>query len=179
VAPKGAPSERTYVAIRERIRNRRKEAVMAGRKFVKAVLAAAAVAVLSVACTATEASPLEDGTHEGWLSSITTEEVGLQLVRVLTGEEAVQAAREDGHQVEEGGLPNDVYVRELDRAATMRIAPGATARVLDCTQGCEEVDTTFDALATGRTRPYGGESALVRVTVEDGKVVALVEQYLP
>jgi hypothetical protein len=123
---------------------------------------------------------LADGAHEGRIVTITTTSVTLDLVEVLTGEEAVAAAKADGHPLDDDGtLPNDVYVRDLKERVVMPITGDGGFQVYDCTNGCELVGTTLAALVDGSTVPYGGAEAPFSVRVDHGVVDSLVEIYLP
>jgi hypothetical protein len=124
-------------------------------------------------------SALGDGRHAGRLVSIDTANVTLELVRVLSGDDAVAAAKAEGVPLEDGTLPNDVYVQDLKRTVTVPVAGDGGFLIYDCSAGCELVGTTLDALASGRATAYGGATAVVEVQVDAGAVVSLVEVYLP
>jgi hypothetical protein len=100
-------------------------------------------------------------------------------VRVLSGAEAVAAAREDGVQVEGDSLPDDVYVQDLKQTVKVPVAGDGGFQIYDCSAGCELVGTTLDALASGKATPYGGANAVIDVWVDAGAVVSFVEVYLP
>jgi hypothetical protein len=124
---------------------------------------------------------ITDGRHAGRLISITTTDVTVTLVRILTGDEAIAAAKADGGGVldDDGTLPNDIYIQDLDRVVTIPVAGDGGFRIYDCTGGCEMVGTTLTALASGQAIPYGGPNAVINLTVDQGVVVSLEEQYLP
>jgi hypothetical protein len=123
---------------------------------------------------------LLDGTHSAWLTSIDGEVAVLEPVEVLSGEEAVAAAREDGFAADDEGLPNDVYVRDLgDLFYGVRLADGATIELLDCSEGCVPVAVDRAEFISGAVTPYGGPRPLVQVVVEAGEITSLSEQYLP
>ena len=122
---------------------------------------------------------LGDGVHTAWLSSIDDRILVLKPVEVLSGEEAVTAAKEEGGSAAEGP-PNDVYVQDLgDFFHGVPIADDATIELLDCTGACEPVMVALDDFLSGTVRPYGGERPLVRVEVVEGEIASVVEQYLP
>jgi hypothetical protein len=124
---------------------------------------------------------IEDGDHTGRLVAITTEDVTVELVRTLTGDEAVAAATADGGEAldDDGALPNDVYIQDLDRAVTIPVAGDGGFRIYDCSGGCELIGTTLDALASGQAAAAGGPNAVVDLTVDQGAVVSFEERYLP
>lgn len=125
-------------------------------------------------------APLADGEYQGRLVSIDSAEVTLDLVAVLSGADAVAAAKADGVTLDDDGtLPNDVYVQDLARTVTLPVAGDGGFQIYDCSAGCELVGTTLDALASGEAKPYGGANTLVTIQIEAGTVVSFVEQYLP
>jgi hypothetical protein len=117
---------------------------------------------------------LEDGEHQGRLVELSADAVTVARVRLLSGDEAAQAAEADGTEHD-----LDFYLQDLGERVTLPFADDVEAQIYDCTGACEQVDTTIAALATGDAVPYGGAAAVVALTVEDGEVVALSEVYLP
>lgn len=105
----------------------------------------------------------------------------LDRVAMLSGEEAVAAARQDGQMPEgEDTLPNDFYIDDLpDEPGEVPVAADATARVFDCTASCELTDVDVDDLLAGRARPMNGDGAVFELRLRDGVVVALAEIYVP
>jgi predicted small lipoprotein YifL len=124
-------------------------------------------------------APIADGTFDARLVRIDRSTVTLDLVRILSGQEAIAAAQADGHPLEDGALPNDVYVVDLGTRVTVPVAGDGGFQIYDCQAGCQLVGTTLDALASGASVPYGGAHAHVTVRVDHGQVVSLVEVYLP
>lgn len=124
---------------------------------------------------------IADGSHAGRLVAITTADVTVKLVRILTGEEAIAAAKADGGAGldDDGTLPNDIYIQDLDRVVTIPVTGDGGFRIYDCAGGCQIVGTTLTALASGEAVPYGGPNAVVNLTVDQGVVVSFEEQYLP
>lgn len=122
-----------------------------------------------------------DGDHAGRLISITTTDVTVNMVRILTGEEAIAAARADGGAGldDDGTLPNDIYIQDLRRVVTIPVAGDGGFRIYDCSAACEIVGTTLAALASGEVVPYGGPNAVINLTVDHGVIVSFEEQYLP
>ncbi|MGH3443042.1 MAG: hypothetical protein ACRDUY_13560 [Nitriliruptorales bacterium] len=119
----------------------------------------------------------------------------VDLVDLLSGQEAVDAAKEDGFLgPDETDLPNDVDVRDRDGArydvavsgsyrdgARYEVAVSGSARVAvdDCPRGCEHVDGDVDAFLTGRAKALNGEHAIYDVTIAGGSVVGIAEICLP
>jgi hypothetical protein len=124
-------------------------------------------------------APIADGTYDARLVRIDRAAVTLDLVRILSGQEAIDAAKADGHPLEDGALPNDVYVVDLGTRVTVPVAGDGGFQIYDCEAGCQLIGTTLDALASGTAVPYGGAHAHVTVRVDHGQVVSLVEVYLP
>jgi hypothetical protein len=122
---------------------------------------------------------LPDGDHQGRLVTIDAVTVTFDLVRVLSGDEAVAEARADGVEVEGDSLPNDVYVDDLETRVTVPVAGDGGFQIIDCTDACVPVGTTLDALVDGSATPFGGPNAPFDFTLDGGTVVSLVEIYLP
>jgi hypothetical protein len=105
----------------------------------------------------------------------------------LTGKEAQQAAEEDG-AIEPGQpVPNDYYIRNPDRATkTYPIANDARITAKRCSL-CRngkpgELGPFLASFMKGRqtyAQPYRGKNGLYWLTIEDGRVVAVDEQYVP
>jgi hypothetical protein len=105
----------------------------------------------------------------------------------LTGDEAQRAAEEDGAIPPGEPVPNDYYVRNPDTSTeTLRVAADAqiTARRCSlCRKG--QPGDVGDFLASftrkGQTYadPYRGAESQYWLTIEDGTVVAIDEQYVP
>jgi hypothetical protein len=125
------------------------------------------------------AETLADGTHEGRLVAIDHQTVTLDLIEILSGDEALRAAEAAGALDPDGTLPNDVFVQELAQRVTLAIAGDGGFQVYDCSAGCALVGTTLDALVTGSGSPYGGAAAPFTFQVDGGSVISLVEVYLP
>jgi hypothetical protein len=101
-------------------------------------------------------------------------------VEVLTGDEAVAAAREDGEIGPDDDLPNDVYIRNLDGTThSVAVSADAVVSVYDCATGCELVGVELADFLTGRARPFNGDYAIFDITISDGVVVEISEIYLP
>ena len=109
--------------------------------------------------------------------------IAVDVVRVLFGQEAVDAAHEDGElPPEEDSLPNDVYIDDLGVQEQHDVAEDATTELIDCaTGGCQLA--TFDTatfLSGELDPPYGGEHPVLELDLDAvGVVVAIREVYLP
>lgn len=120
-----------------------------------------------------------DGEHQGRLITIDENTVTLRQVEVLRGPAAVDAAREAGALAEGQSLPGDVYVRDTFETVTLPLADTATVRIQSCANGCQEADTSVQALASGEAAPNGGGENVFVYRVAGGEVVSLVELLLP
>jgi hypothetical protein len=131
------------------------------------------------------------GEHFGYIRSVSAAGPATTLAfdeaEFLTGEEAQQAAEEDG-VVEPGeAVPNDYYIRNPDRATkTYPIASDAqitAKRCSLCRKGQPgELGPFLASFMQGRqtyAQPYRGKYASYWLTIEDGRVVAIDEQYVP
>jgi hypothetical protein len=105
----------------------------------------------------------------------------------LTGDAAQNAAEDDGVVRPGEPIPNDYYVSNPDK--TTRVYPiAATAAITArrcnlCRHGSsgnlEDILASF--MKTGQTYadPYRGRESQYWLTIEDGTVVAIDEQYVP
>lgn len=126
-------------------------------------------------------APIADGDHHGYVRVTDDGGIEVDLVEVLSGEDAVEAAHEDGVlEPSEHSLPNDVYIRnvetkwvEVDRAADASLA------LYDCTSTCQRIAVDWDAFLDGTTPAYNGDLAVYELTVADGEISELAEIYLP
>jgi hypothetical protein len=130
---------------------------------------------------------IEDGRHFTFLSAIDTGDpttVTFDLAYFYTGEEAAEVAAERG---DESPPPNDYYiVNDNPRLRTVPVADDAELRILDWANCCEGFITgSIDELAAAMEAdddPYGGPYRYTSpfwLTVEDGQIVLIEEQYLP
>ena len=131
------------------------------------------------------------GEQFGYIRSVSTAGPAATLAfdeaEFLTGEEAQRAAEEDGVVPPGEPVPNDYYIRNPDKTTqTLPIATDAkiTARRCPlCRKGkpgdLEDFLASF--MKTGQTYadPYRGAESLYWLTIEDGTVVAIDEQYVP
>ena len=140
------------------------------------------------ATTTTRSMPTE---QFGYIRSVSTAGPTATLAfddaQFLTGKEAQQAAEED-RAVEPGeSVPNDYYIRNPDKATrTLRIADEATVTSVRCSPCHEGVHgklapflAAFLEPRRGYGAPYRGKYGLYWLTIEDGDVVAIREQYVP
>ncbi|MBW3663159.1 MAG: hypothetical protein KY469_08680 [Actinobacteria bacterium] len=131
--------------------------------------------------TGDAAAPIADGDHHGYVRVIDDGGIEVDLVEVLTGEEAADAAHEDGVlEPSEPSMPNDVYIRnaetkwvEVDRAADASLA------LYDCTTTCQPIAADWGAFLGGTASAYNGDLAVYELTVADGEISELAEIYLP
>ena len=137
----------------------------------------------------TETPPTAE--HFGYIRSVSTAgptaTLAFDEAEFLTGREAQKAAEEDG-VVEPGeAVPNDYYIRNPDKTTkTIPISNDAeiTARRCPlCRNGRPgELAPFLAAFMKGRqtyAEPYRGKYALYWLTIENGSVVAIDEQYVP
>jgi hypothetical protein len=133
---------------------------------------------------------LEDGEHFGFIRDVGEGVLIFDRADLLSGEAALEAAREDGAIGEGEELMNDFYI-DNDDAETSELAldPDATIEILgfDASNAIEATTVTpetFEDLWAGTEDPnefYGfvvGELP-VTVTVSGGVVTAVTQQYLP
>lgn len=102
------------------------------------------------------------------------------LAEFLTGEAAAQAAAEHG---DESPPPNDYYiVNDNPKLRTIPVAPDVTIQTIDWTNCCELTDVPYTDWAGSLTAPTDalyGTGTQYWITVTDGQIVAIEEQYLP
>jgi hypothetical protein len=128
-------------------------------------------------------SPAE---HFGYIRSVSTAGPAATLAfdeaEFLTGDAAQKAAEEDG-----ADAPGDYYIRNRDQTTqTLRIANNAKITVKRCPL-CRhgrpgELGPFLASFMKGRQTyadPYRGKNALYWLTIEDGQVAAIDEQYVP
>jgi hypothetical protein len=148
-------------------------------------------AATDAASPTAETSPLiEDGRNFAFVKSVDTSAepatVKYDLAYFLTGEEAVQAAKEHG---DEAPPPNDYYiVNDNPRLRTAPLAADVDLVFLDWDHCC---DVTFPASLTDFARAldegemridhhvYKGRLSPYWLIARDGQIVRVEEQYLP
>ena len=133
----------------------------------------------------------------GWLRSFEESADGSITVLVdeaemLTGTEAIAAARDDGFIGAGEELPNDIYIRNPDESTVeLPVSPRALVTLQACYEGgecvtTEEVDVeTWSVLLGGEDDPgldwnwYGAGVLPYEFTVDNGVITAVHESYLP
>lgn len=133
------------------------------------------------------AAVLEDGRHPAYLTDIDTpaRTITLDLVQFLTGDEAKRVYAED-HPEDPNGPPNDYYiVNDNPRLRTLPVVPGAAVTVAWLEPGSLGAETiSFEELPDYFAQdivpsdPYLWYDPFW-LTVEDGRVVSVAEQYIP
>lgn len=132
-------------------------------------------------------SPIPDGEMFGWVHGIEDGSLVMDPAELLTGDEARQAAVEEGVIGEGEDLPNDFFIRDPEGALiTLPVASTASWRLLLFADGTPtetevSIDEVLSALAGENPDVYGvvdGELPAT-VTVVGGEVTELVQTYLP
>jgi hypothetical protein len=138
--------------------------------------------------TGSPPAELEDGEHFGFVEEVdpTDGTLVLDLAYFLTGEAANEAAAEHGDEVP---VPNDYYiVNDNDRLRTLTLAGDVVLSLLDWNHCCDErfrgdLDSFARAIDEGTFEAggfvYNGTLSPYWLTVENGEVVRIQEQYLP
>jgi hypothetical protein len=132
---------------------------------------------------------LPDGTYFGYVQSIDTASGALafDLACFYTGEEANEQATQRGDEVP---VPNDVYIVNDNRQVrNLTVDPSVELVVLDWNSCCEpkpgaDLDDFASALGNDDFvdiggRSYAGSLSPYWVTIEDGVVSRIEEQFLP
>jgi hypothetical protein len=132
---------------------------------------------------------LPDGTYFGYVQSIDTASGALafDLACFYTGEEANEQAAQRGDEVP---VPNDVYiVNDNTKIRNLTVDPSVELVVLDWNSCCEpkpgaDLDDFASALGNDDFvaiggRSYAGSLSPYWVTIEDGIVSRIEEQFLP
>jgi hypothetical protein len=133
-------------------------------------------------------SPAE---HFGYISSVSTAgptaTLAFDEALFLTGDAAQKAAEEDGVVAPGETVPNDYYIRNLEKTTqTLRIANDAkitAKRCPLCRHGRNgQLGPFLASFMKGRQTfadPYRGKYSLYWLTIRDGEVAAIDEQYVP
>ena len=135
------------------------------------------------------APELGDGVHFGFVEGVDVAggTIVFDLAYFLTGEEANQAAAEHGFETP---VPNDYFiVNDNPKLRTLALSPDLQLALLNWNHCCDEFFegdlTTFaTAINTGEQVTVGDEVYLgplsqYWLTVNDGVVIRVEEQYLP
>jgi len=132
---------------------------------------------------------LEDGEHFGFVESVDVEGQTsvFDLAYFLTGEEANEAAADRGFEVP---VPNDYFiVNDNPKLRTLALSPDLQLALLDWNHCCDtffegDLTTFATAIDTGEQVTVGddvylGALSQYWLTVNDGVVIRIEEQYLP
>lgn len=132
---------------------------------------------------------LPDGTHFGYVEHLDTVSGALafDLACFYSGEEANQQAAQRGDEVP---VPNDVYiVNDNTTIRNLTVDPSVELVLLDWNRCCDpRPGADLDAFASSLGhkafveiggRSYAGSLSPYRVTIEDGIVTRIEEQFLP
>ena len=131
-------------------------------------------------------APLEDGRHAVFLDGLDNDSLFFDVIQWLSGEAANEAAVEDGAIEEGDSVPNDYYIRnENPQLRTLNVASGITVvlSTWDCQNIPSEKSVTFARFVEIFNSPGRCGQNVPRspywLTVEDGVIVAIEEQYRP
>ena len=153
----------------------------AGEEFLPATTTTSAPASASTTSTTVSApelaaTDLANGRHPGRLTAIDARgrTLTVDIVQFLSGDAATKAAAEDG-----GEAANDYWIRNQNpRLRTLPVTADApvTVNTLKAGDGdnTDDEPSTLEELATLQYK-----TGLFWLTVANGKVVKLEEQYLP
>ena len=135
------------------------------------------------------ASPiLAEGRSYGYIKSVNAAGSTLvfDLAQFFTGDAANQAARADGKIGPGETIDNDFYIRNVNpKLRTVPISPTVKISIIQWTNCCEH--TISPSLATfahafpgpGPTDDFHGPNTSYWLTVTNGQIVKIEEQYLP
>ncbi len=124
---------------------------------------------------------LTDGTHLARIVRFDppVNVVDIELVEMLDGQAAIDAARDAGEIGAGEDLPNDFYIRDLDAAMVSIDVAGASVEVIDCSQLCERAEVGLADFLSGRRPAMNREFAIFEIEVAGGRVTHIAEIYLP
>jgi len=137
--------------------------------------------------TSPSAGPvLEDGRHPAYLTGIDVagRSVQFDMIQFLTGAEAI-AAWDEQHPDGPGGPPNDYFIiNDNQRLRRLPVTDDVAVTVLDMTGGFQPLVVAFTDLPTELAAgpipyEYRLEVTPFWLTVEDGTITAIEEQYIP
>jgi hypothetical protein len=129
---------------------------------------------------------LEDGRHPVYLTGIDVagRSVEFDLIQFLMGDEAI-AAWDEAHPDDPGGPPNDYFIiNDNPRLRRLPVANDVAVTVLDWDGGFQPFAVAFaDLPAQLAGRPILDQGGIgvnpFWLTVDDGTVTAIEEQYTP
>ena len=164
-------------------------------KLAAAILVGMLVAACSSSTTSTPggsatASPaLADGKHYGEIKAVAVDpdSVTFDVEEYLTGQAATDAAVADGVIKPGESMPDDVYVRNTNKATTtLAVAPSVEVRILGLDGGAPTMKPVSFAEFAKRFKGNIAPRALGSlkefgywVTLTNGQVTAIEEQYHP
>ncbi len=131
---------------------------------------------------------LEDGEHFGFIDKVSPapETMVFDLAYFFTGDEANEVAASRGDEVP---VPNDYYiVNDNPRLRKLALAPDIEIELIDWNTCCDQtflgdLDTFAEAMEGSFVeidgQIYGGAGSPYFLTVQDGLVVRIREQFLP
>ncbi|HSJ49787.1 MAG TPA: hypothetical protein VLA90_00685 [Actinomycetota bacterium] len=135
------------------------------------------------------APELEDGRHFGYVQSVDVDGSALEfdLAEFYTGDEANEIAAERGDEVP---VPNDYYiVNDNPRLRTLTLSRDLEIDLLDWNRCCDETFSLSlgdfaDAIASADPTEIDGHltygaASQYWLTVDEGQVTRIEEQYLP
>ena len=131
--------------------------------------------------TGAASSDLTDGRHAARITRVDAAggRITVDVVQLFLGDAAARAAQEDG--AEEIPPPNDVWIRNTSRALrTLSVAPAAAITVN--VHGAAESGSATKNIAKTLAELAGIdglEHGVFWLTVADGQVTRIAEQYLP
>jgi hypothetical protein len=127
-----------------------------------------------------EAGALINGKHPGYLTAVNVESrrLTIDVVQFFTGTAAADAARQDGSA--EVPPPNDYWIRNANKLLrTLPIATDATITV-NILAGETSGDSAKDvAVDLAQLAGYNLANHLFWVTVDNGTITGIAEQFLP
>ena len=151
----------------------------------------AATPSTTAATTTSTPSPvepvLEDGRHPVYLTGLDVEgrSVEFDLIRFLTGDEAFVAYQQEHPDFPEGMTGDYYIVNDNPRLRTLPVAGAVQVTVVENSESAADADTVaFEALpAYVSTGPMPRDEGMwpnpFWLTVSDGTIVAIEEQFLP
>lgn len=156
----------------------------------------ATAATTSTVPSTTTTSPAGEEAIFGWLRSFQSESgvttIGIDKAEMLTGDEALAAARKAGEIGPNEDLPNDFYISNPDESVAMfTVSPDVVVILQACFEQGECVTTvpvdldTWSVLLGGEDDPglpwtwYGAGGLPYVFTVSGDVVVEVAEFYLP
>jgi hypothetical protein len=129
----------------------------------------------------TSTADLADGRHPAHIVAVdaTGRHVTVDVVQVFTGSAAATAAAADG--ASEVPPPNDYWIRNSSpRLRTLPVSAAAPVTTNTLTASLSGSSSKDVALSLSRLRTLDGlQRALFWLTVRDGEVTRIAEQYLP